>query len=85
MIDRRLFVSGLGGALVAAGCSPTIGLAQASGKQLRVTHAVTSLAYIQSYIAQQKGYFSQAGLMHNSLIPAAAARTFSSCWVDVRK
>jgi NitT/TauT family transport system substrate-binding protein len=62
MIDRRLFVSGLGGALVAAGCSPTIGLAQASGKQLRVTHAVTSLAYIQSYIAQQKGYFSQAGL-----------------------
>ena len=62
MIDRRSFVSGLSGALAAAGCSPTIGLAQSAGKRLRVTHAVTSLAYIQSYIAQQKGYFSQAGL-----------------------
>jgi len=62
MISRRAFVSGLSGALATAGLSPTVVLAQAGGKPLRITHAVTSLAYIQSYIANQNGYFSQAGL-----------------------
>lgn len=62
MISRRAFVSGLSGALATAGLSPTVVLAHAGGKPLRITHAVTSLAYIQSYIANQNGYFSQAGL-----------------------
>jgi NitT/TauT family transport system substrate-binding protein len=62
MISRRAFVAGLGGALATAGFQPTVVLAQAGGKPLRITHAVTSLAYMQSYIANQNGYFSQAGL-----------------------
>jgi NitT/TauT family transport system substrate-binding protein len=62
MISRRAFVSGLGTAIAAGGLHPTVVLAQAGGKPLRITHAVTSLAYIQSYIANQNGYFSQAGL-----------------------
>jgi NitT/TauT family transport system substrate-binding protein len=36
-------------------------LGQGSRKPLRITHAVTSLAYIQSYIANQNGYFADAG------------------------
>lgn len=62
MISRRAFVSGLGGAMAGAGLQPTIVLAQEGGKPLRITHAVTSLAYMQSFIANQKGYFTQAGL-----------------------
>jgi NitT/TauT family transport system substrate-binding protein len=59
---RRDVISGLGAALVTAGVSPTIVLGQGAGKKpLRITHAVTSLAYIQSYIASQNGYFDQAG------------------------
>jgi NitT/TauT family transport system substrate-binding protein len=62
MISRRTIVSGLGSTLISAGFGPTITLAKADSKQLRITHAVTSLAYIQSYIANQNGYFTQAGL-----------------------
>jgi NitT/TauT family transport system substrate-binding protein len=62
MISRRVFVSGLSGALAAVCVKPTIVLAQPGGTSLRVTHAVTSLAYMQSYIAAQNGYFNQAGL-----------------------
>lgn len=62
MISRRAFTSGLGGAAATAMIQPTIVLAQAGGKPLRITHAVTSLAYMQSYIAVQNGYFNQAGL-----------------------
>ena len=60
-MDRRRVVAGIGAALLAAAVRPTIVLAQGSGKPLRITHAVTSLAYMQSYIAQQNGYFEQAG------------------------
>ncbi|MGY3609320.1 MULTISPECIES: ABC transporter substrate-binding protein [unclassified Bradyrhizobium] len=62
MISRRAFVSGFGGAMATAALQPSIVLAQAGGKPLRITHAVTSLAYMQSYIANQNGYFNQAGL-----------------------
>ncbi len=59
---RRDVISGLGTALLAAGVSPTMVLAQSGGKKpLRITHAVTSLAFIQSYIASQNGYFDEAG------------------------
>jgi NitT/TauT family transport system substrate-binding protein len=60
-MQRREVITGIGAALLAAGVSPTIVLAQGSGKPLRITHAVTSLAYMQSYIAQQNGYFKEAG------------------------
>jgi ABC-type nitrate/sulfonate/bicarbonate transport system substrate-binding protein len=63
MINRRNVIRGVGGALVSAGVGPTIVLAQGTtGKSIRITHAVTSLAYIQSYVANQNGYFQQAGL-----------------------
>jgi NitT/TauT family transport system substrate-binding protein len=62
MISRRAFVSGLAGATVTTVTQPTVVLAQAGGKPLRITHAVTSLAYMQSYVAAQNGYFNQAGL-----------------------
>jgi ABC-type nitrate/sulfonate/bicarbonate transport system substrate-binding protein len=60
-MDRREVVAGIGAALFAAGVNPTITLAQGAAKPLRITHAVTSLAYMQSYIAQQNGYFAKAG------------------------
>jgi NitT/TauT family transport system substrate-binding protein len=60
-MQRRDVLSGIGAALLSAGINPTLALAQGAGKTLRITHAVTSLAYIQSYIAQQKGYFAEAG------------------------
>lgn len=60
-MQRREVVTGIGAALLAAGVSPTIVLAQGSAKPLRITHAVTSLAYMQSYIAQHNGYFKEAG------------------------
>jgi NitT/TauT family transport system substrate-binding protein len=60
-MDRRTFLAATGGALLSAGINPAASLAQGAGKPLRITHAVTSLAYMQSYIAQQNGYFSNAG------------------------
>ena len=60
-MQRREVIKGIGAALLSAGVSPTIVLGQGSAKPLRITHAVTSLAYMQSYIAQQNGYFSEAG------------------------
>ena len=60
-MQRREVITGIGAALLSAGVSPTIVLAQGSSKPLRITHAVTSLAYMQSYIAQQNGYFREAG------------------------
>ncbi|WP_315835338.1 ABC transporter substrate-binding protein [Bradyrhizobium prioriisuperbiae] len=60
-MQRREVITGIGAALLSAGVSPTIVLGQGAGKPLRITHAVTSLAYMQSYIAQQNGYFREAG------------------------
>ncbi|WJR77874.1 ABC transporter substrate-binding protein [Bradyrhizobium sp. NP1] len=60
-MDRRRVVAGIGAALLSAGARPAIALAQGGGKPLRITHAVTSLAYMQSYVAQQNGYFEQTG------------------------
>ena len=60
-MNRREVVAGIGAALFSAGVSPTITLAQGAGKPLRITHAVTSLAFMQSYIAQQNGYFAKEG------------------------
>ncbi len=60
-MDRRALLAGMGAALFPAGLAPRLALAQGAGKPLRITHAVTSLAYMQSYIAQQNGYFAKAG------------------------
>ena len=60
-MQRRDVLTGIGAALFSAGVNPTLVLAQGSGKPLRITHAVTSLAYMQSYVAQQNGYFREAG------------------------
>jgi NitT/TauT family transport system substrate-binding protein len=60
-MNRREFVAGIGATLFSSGVSPQLVLAQGAGKPLRITHAVTSLAYMQSYVAQQNGYFAAAG------------------------
>jgi NitT/TauT family transport system substrate-binding protein len=60
-MNRREALGGIGAALFSAGINPTVSLAQGGGKPLRITHAVTSLAYMQSYVAQQNGYFAEAG------------------------
>jgi NitT/TauT family transport system substrate-binding protein len=60
-MQRRDVITGIGAALLSAGVNPTIALGQGAAKPLRITHAVTSLAYMQSYIAQQNGYFKEAG------------------------
>ena len=61
-MKRRDVISGIGAALLSSGVNPTIVFGQSGGKKpLRITHAVTSLAYIQSYIANQNGYFDEAG------------------------
>ncbi|MEP9354635.1 ABC transporter substrate-binding protein [Xanthobacter sp. KR7-65] len=60
MLNRRRLVLTLAGTAAA----PLLAFparAQAT-KTLRVTHAVTSLAYIQSYVAEQKGFFAEQGL-----------------------
>ena len=62
-MQRRDVLTGIGAALFSAGVNPTLVLAQGSGKPLRITHAVTSLAYMQSYVAQQNGYFKEAGFV----------------------
>jgi NitT/TauT family transport system substrate-binding protein len=62
-MQRREVISGIGAALFTAGINPTIVLGQGAGKPLRITHAVTSLAYMQSYVAQQNGYFEKAGFV----------------------
>src|SRR5258708_2724737 len=60
-MNRREVAAGIGASLFSARGGPTVSLAQAAGKPLSITHAVTSLAYIQSYIAQQNGHFAKAG------------------------
>lgn len=60
-LDRRHFVLALGGTGLFLAIGPRA-LAQATAKPLRVTHAVTSLAYVQSYVADQLGYFREQGL-----------------------
>ena len=76
-MQRREVITGIGAALLSAGVSPTIVLAQGSAKPLRITHAVTSLAYMQSYIAQQNGYFREAGFLPRSSTPVAVDLTCS--------
>jgi len=65
MFNRRHILTGLagaaGGALLGGANLRAQGAAQ-GGKAIRVTHAVTSLAYIQSYVAQYKGFFKENGL-----------------------
>lgn len=60
-MNRREVLAGIGVAALSAGLNPQRVLAQGTGKPLRITHAVTSLAYMQSYVAQQNGYFAKAG------------------------
>jgi len=49
------------GAAAAVACASPLARAQAL-KGIKVTQAVTSLAYIQSFVAQQNGYFRAEGL-----------------------
>lgn len=59
-IDRRYLLRAAGAATAVVCASP---LLRAQGlKAIKVTQAVTSLAYIQSYVAQQNGYFKAEGL-----------------------
>jgi NitT/TauT family transport system substrate-binding protein len=62
MLDRRQALSAFagmtGGALLSSGRA----FGQAGTQSIRITHAVTSLAYLQSYVAQYKGFFKEAGL-----------------------
>ena len=58
--DRRHVLKSAGAAAVLACASP---LLRAQGLQsIKVTQAVTSLAYVQSFVAQQNGYFKAEGL-----------------------
>jgi len=53
--DRRHVLKSAGAAAAVACVSP---LLRAQGLQsIKVTQAVTSLAYVQSFVAQQNGYF----------------------------
>lgn len=59
-IERRLILKAAGAAAAVACASP---LVRAQGSQsVKVTQAVHSLAYIQSFVAQQNNYFKQEGL-----------------------
>jgi NitT/TauT family transport system substrate-binding protein len=60
MINRRNLVIGLGSGVLGASIKGP-SFAQTL-QNIRVTHAVTSLAYVQSYVAKQNGYFADAGL-----------------------
>ncbi|MEZ0309484.1 MAG: ABC transporter substrate-binding protein [Ramlibacter sp.] len=58
--DRRHLLRAAGAAAAVACASP---LLRAQGLQsVKVTQAVSSLAYIQSFVAQQNGYFKSEGL-----------------------
>jgi NitT/TauT family transport system substrate-binding protein len=58
--DRRQLLRAAGAAATVACASPL--LRAQSLQSLKVTQAVTSLAYIQSFVAQQNGYFKSEGL-----------------------
>lgn len=58
--DRRHVLKSAGAAAALACATP---LLRAQGLQsIKVTQAVTSLAYVQSFVAQQNGYFKAEGL-----------------------
>ncbi len=58
--DRRGLLKAVGAATAVVATSPMV-RAQAL-TPIKVTQAVSSLAYIQSYVAQQNGYFKAEGL-----------------------
>lgn len=63
LINRRTLLAGVGAGVA----MPGLGIswqtrASAKARQTRITHAVTSLAYIHSYVAEQNGYFRESGL-----------------------
>ena len=60
-MNCREILAGIGATLFSARPQSDRRSAQGAGKPLRITHAVTSLAYMQSYVAQQNGYFAKAG------------------------
>ena len=61
MLTRRHILAGLGGSFVAADLllRPRTAIAATA---VRITHAITSLAFLQSYVAAEKGYFAEEGL-----------------------
>jgi NitT/TauT family transport system substrate-binding protein len=61
---RRRFIAGTaaGVALTLGSGLPRIALAASEVRKVRITQAITSLAFIQNYVAQQLGYFKEAGL-----------------------
>lgn len=61
-MDRRQVVIGLGGTGLSLALGPSAIAQQAPARAVRVTHAVTSLAYVQSYVADQLGFFREQGL-----------------------
>lgn len=61
-VSRRAALRTLGGTALAAGWGAPSAWAQAAPLPVKVTQAVTSLAYVQSFVAQQRGYFQQEGL-----------------------
>ena len=60
-MKRRQVVAGLAGTALAIGFGRQA-KAQPAVRTVRITHAVTSLAYVQSYVADQLGYFREQGL-----------------------
>lgn len=60
LLTRRHVLAGLGGSFAAASLQlrPR---AAAAATGVRITHAVTSLAFLQSYVAAEKGYFAEEG------------------------
>jgi NitT/TauT family transport system substrate-binding protein len=64
-----LIVSGaIIGFLLLGIASPPVGWAAPEKTKIKITHAVTSLAFIQSYIAQTQGFFKDEGFEEVELI-----------------
>jgi len=63
VITRRSFVGGTAGGLGLLSLGfPVKSLAQPEISRIKITQAVTALAFVQSYIAQELGFFRDEGL-----------------------
>lgn len=63
MISRRsVIIGGTGLAGLSAFGGMSLGRQAAAATPVRITQAVTALAFVQNYVAQSQGYFADAGL-----------------------